>query len=73
MTTSGEDRRFGLDFLDPILEWIVENLNTADRVTEAELEYWADHSDDYVHVDDLDKWAEDNGWILPDAEETRTP
>lgn len=48
VTSSTDEQRFGREFLDPILEWIGENLDP-DQVFP-----------DVV----LDEWAANNGWVL---------
>lgn len=47
MATQQMQRAFGVEFLDQIIEWVIENLSPEEIYNEA----------------DLARWAKDEGWV----------
>ena len=65
MTTTNEDRMFGSEFLQEIIEWIGNNLAPENVFSEADLivwaRAWAEHQEEWIP--DPDAWALENGYV----------
>lgn len=74
-TTTYQDNKFGLDFLEHIVEWISENMKPEEVFDDTDLRRWAE-SNDFVDAGDvepyhckerdLEEWAKDNGYVKED-------